>query len=365
MRLPTELLLLTLSILPTASTAPAGYQPQQPPSLHRRSASFLSLRGLTNLESDYSNAESFSHPTKFFHESTFSAHYDGRFASAELPHTTRQFHLRLLLKAYMETMERIHVRTWLMHGCLLGWWWNGHIMPWDTDIDVMVDERGMAELGEWWNMSVHHFRAEDFEPHNSPRIARAADLAIDNRHVDRRMLHEELERHGKKYLLEVNPAFINTSTKDKENVIDARWIDTATGLFIDITTVHVQPQARQYSYKTNSYQIVQQSDPDAIELYTKDQHAYTSGQIFPLRQSTIEGINVNIPYDYEGLLLDEYGSESILETWYRGWKFDEVAHEWVETEEAAEIEKQEKAKDSKERYLDRVGEKAKKKQRVE
>ena len=42
---------------------------------------------------------------------------------------------------------------------------------------------------------------------------------------------------GRTYLMEVNPHYVNGSTSDWLNVIDARWIDTTTGLFIDISTV--------------------------------------------------------------------------------------------------------------------------------
>lgn len=37
-------------------------------------------------------------------------------------------------------------------------------------------------------------------------------------------------------MLEINPHYINPAQTDKLNVIDARWIDTENGLFIDITT---------------------------------------------------------------------------------------------------------------------------------
>jgi len=39
------------------------------------------------------------------------------------------------------------------------------------------------------------------------------------------------------YMLEVNPGYSNSSYSDVMNVIDARWIDYETGLFIDITAV--------------------------------------------------------------------------------------------------------------------------------
>ena len=43
------------------------------------------------------------------------------------------------------------------------------------------------------------------------------------------------------YLLEVNPKYTDDSYEDYLNVIDARWIDTETGLFIDITAVRPKP----------------------------------------------------------------------------------------------------------------------------
>jgi hypothetical protein len=55
---------------------------------------------------------------------------------------------------------RARVRTWVMHGCLLGWFWNGGMLPWDGDVDVMVGEVGMRELAGWWNMTVHAFSAD-------------------------------------------------------------------------------------------------------------------------------------------------------------------------------------------------------------
>jgi hypothetical protein len=39
-------------------------------------------------------------------------------------------------------------------------------------------------------------------------------------------------------LLYINPNFLERSrTKDPDNIIDARWIDMATGLFVDIIAV--------------------------------------------------------------------------------------------------------------------------------
>ena len=51
---------------------------------------------------------------------------------------------------------------------------------------------------------------------------------------------------GRDYMLEINPGFAATNTQfDKLNMIDARWIDTETGLFIDITTIRPNITARE------------------------------------------------------------------------------------------------------------------------
>jgi hypothetical protein len=39
-------------------------------------------------------------------------------------------------------------------------------------------------------------------------------------------------------MLEINPNYKVRDQSDTLNVIDARWVDTDSGLFIDITTVH-------------------------------------------------------------------------------------------------------------------------------
>ncbi|KAH0543581.1 hypothetical protein FGG08_002142 [Glutinoglossum americanum] len=125
------------------------------------------------------------------------------------------------------------VEVWIMHGTLLGWWWNAklgaQILPWDSDTDVQVTESTMHYLANYYNMSVHHY----VDPDSS-------------------------EETG--YLLEINPNYFNRSRSDLHNVIDARWVDTRTGLFVDITVV-----TRNYSHPTKGM------------LSCKDGHDYLVG----------------------------------------------------------------------------------------
>lgn len=78
-------------------------------------------------------------------------------------------------------------------------------MPWDSDIDVQMTNTTVHMLASYYNMTVHTFYIGDDEKRD--------------------------------YMLEVNPKYRDPSYGDFLNVIDARWIDIETGLFIDITAV--------------------------------------------------------------------------------------------------------------------------------
>lgn len=50
-----------------------------------------------------------------------------RFADRELSYEERQAHLTALMQSYLSTMADIGAETGIMHGTLLGWWWNGKV----------------------------------------------------------------------------------------------------------------------------------------------------------------------------------------------------------------------------------------------
>ncbi|KMU74179.1 hypothetical protein CISG_10277 [Coccidioides immitis RMSCC 3703] len=243
-------------------------------------ADFMSVR--TSMNTDYSGKKG-DPAEKYFHESTFHYHYDGRFASQPLEDSLRVPHLTAMVKSYLSTMSDIGAETWIMHGTLLGWWWNQKIMPWDTDIDVQVSETTMYFLAQYYNMTEHHF--------NVPGTSA-----------------------GRKFLLEINPNFVIRSPEDTLNVIDARWIDTSSGLFIDITCVRKDYDARKKGQKG--------------ALMTKDRHKYNEQDIFPLRDSYFEGVTAKIPYAYTTLLEREYGKDCLTKTFYNKHQFNETSKLW-------------------------------------
>ena len=116
-------------------------------------------------------------------------------------------------------------------------------------------------------------------------------------------------------MLEINPNYVNGSITDRLNMIDARWIDTDNGLFIDITTLRrdVEMEAKGFPGR----------------MMCKDRHHYLAEDVFPLRESVFEGVPVRIPFAYSELLIEEYGPQCLASTTYQGYRFDEGVREWL------------------------------------
>lgn len=222
---------------------------------------------------------------KYFHESTFSGHYDGRFTDQALEREEQNAHLSALITTYLVFMNELNVETWIMHGTLLAWWWNQKIFPWDDDLDVQVSEPGIHFLAENYNMTEHSF--------DIPGIGE------------------------RKYMLDINPHYIVRTTLDKQNVIDGRWIDTSSGLFIDITAVRADESRRAHG--------------DNGALLCKDSHRYYENDIFPLRRTVFEGVPAKVPYAYTKLLAEEYGRKSMTNAQFNGYTFSEELQRWVQT----------------------------------
>ncbi|TFB06760.1 Protein MNN4 [Trichoderma ghanense] len=228
---------------------------------------------------------------KYFHENRYDVHYDDRYSRILLEDPKQREAIKVLVQTYLATFRDLGVQTWLMHGTLLGWWWGKKVMPWDYDADVQVTEADMYFLAAYHNMTTYYYKYGDMEK-------------------------------GRFFQLEVNPYFVHREQDDKSNVIDARWIDMQNGLYIDIT-------AARYA--------LDHPEGEGV-LYDKFGHEYRDTYVFPLRDTTFEGVPCKIPYRYEDMLQAEYGRSSLTNTEYHGHRFDNEAREWVPIKKKLEEE---------------------------
>lgn len=214
--------------------------------------------------------------TKYFFEAggdEHLSHYDRRYFKEKVPYEAHRLALELLTKSYLEVFDRIEAETWIAHGTLLGWWWNGRIMPWDYDLDVQMSTATLRYLGEKWNRTEH-----DWSYTGPDGIT-----------------------HNKTYFLDVNPHHVDIDRGDGQNIIDARWIDTDNGAYVDITGLAERDAA---------------NHPGIWSC--KNYHKYKTTDLYPMRVTEFEGVKALIPYNFERILITEYGTKSLVTTEWAG-----------------------------------------------
>ncbi|KAH8899696.1 hypothetical protein GQ53DRAFT_816801 [Thozetella sp. PMI_491] len=212
-------------------------------------------------------------------------HYDSRYFRGRVPYAEHRPALRHLIRSYLTVFRDLGVETWLAHGTLLGWWWNGRIMPWDTDLDVQVSSETLFYLAENFNRTMHEYRYMD-----------------------------ELtgETATKTYMLDINPHHAELDRMSGQNVIDARWIDTSNGMYIDITGLAERnPQSQPGVWSCKNY------------------HRYNTRELYPMRETEFEGVTATVPFNFESVLTGEYGSKSLVMTVWEGHQWDPSIKEWV------------------------------------
>ena len=140
----------------------------------------------------------------------------------------------------------------------------------DWDVDVQISDDTLDYLAKHMNGTTHDYLSEDGSFQRS-------------------------------YFLDVNPWFWERDRGDGMNVIDARWIDVQNGLFIDITALT-------------------ETHPDNTPgvLSCKNYHRYWTEDLYPMRESEIEGVIVKIPFAYDRILTDEYETSALFVTEYEG-----------------------------------------------
>ncbi|KAF9882825.1 hypothetical protein FE257_005114 [Aspergillus nanangensis] len=220
---------------------------------------------------------------KYFHEpgrDDTLGHYDTRFFTTPVPDAERSRTLTDMIRAYLDFFNENGLETWIAHGTLLGWWWNGKIMPWDWDIDTQVPDTTLLHLADHYNQTIVRYTPKASDEQSS-------------------------------YLLDINPWARQRERGMGLNIIDARWIDMRTGLYIDITGLS-------------------NLDPEQPDMWgCKNNHKYEMTDIYPLRKTTFEGVAAKVPFHYDSVLVEEYSNKALTSTQFHNHTWNADIEEWV------------------------------------
>lgn len=186
-----------------------------------------------------------------------NAHYDLKYGKI-VDNLTLIEILKYLLEELCKICNKRDIKIIIMHGSLIGWYFNKSILPYDNDIDVCILQEDILKF-----------------------------IKCDGIETD-------------DYIIKINPNFINRNPNDRDNVIDARIISKKCGLFIDITFLT--------NIEYNNY------------YNCKSPHYYMKDNILPLKKDYFENCNIYIPNKYKFCLFQEYGKK-VLYPKYKNWIF--------------------------------------------
>lgn len=232
------------------------------------------------------------------------AHYDWRFFNGLVKTADKQqIILFNLLKAWLSFTNTYQINTWIAHGSLLSWYWNGLSFPWDIDIDVQMPIADLHKLSHEFNQSI------------------IVDLASGQKNGG--------VRTGR-YFIDCGTYISQRERRNGFNNIDARFIDLDTGTYIDITALSTSDTwcPLRYDNDVTNPPIEQPPSPTILtgnniirnrkaKLYNcKNNHFALFQEVSPLRFTMIEGLPTYIVHDYEEVLRAEYNDKGLYKKGY-------------------------------------------------
>lgn len=241
-------------------------------------------------------------------------HYDWRFFLGALNYdrvgwTAQELVVRTniildrLFRNWSRFAEEKGIVSWIMHGPLLSWYWDGLMFPFDVDIDIQMP---VAELA---------------------RLARDHNQTL--------VVEDPLEGYGK-YLIDIGTYMHNRDILTTGNHIDGRFVDVDLGIYIDITAVAKSKANPPGEYENNDLaKISKPNDNEDVEVYNdRRKHFYTRDQLLPLRYLMMGGVPTFIPHTITDRLIFEY-LLGLLAYEFQDWYFVLRLNLWLRKEQVA------------------------------
>mmetsp|Transcript_5678 Transcript_5678/g.6749 ORF Transcript_5678/g.6749 Transcript_5678/m.6749 type:complete len:811 (-) Transcript_5678:9581-12013(-) len=243
-------------------------------------------------------------------------HYDWRFFNGALNYKRNGWSqseliirtniiLDRLLRNWNRFAEEKGIVTWIMHGPLLSWYWDGLMFPFDVDIDIQMPMMELARLAKDYNQTL--------------------------------VLEDPNEGYGK-YLIDVGTYIHNRGISKQSNHIDARFVDVDSGIYIDITGLSKSAANTPEEYVNNDLVSIDKGfHDDQVEIYNdRRKHFYKLEQLSPLKYSMMGGVPVYIPLTITDRLIFEY-AKGLSSYEFNDWYFVHKINLWLRKEQIAAV----------------------------
>ncbi|KAG2733666.1 hypothetical protein G9P44_003191 [Scheffersomyces stipitis] len=262
-------------------------------------------------------------PPKYFHEAkifqsernfAIGAHYDWRFFNGVVNNKPKhQPALHQLIQAWFRFTNSQDITTWIAHGTLLSWYWDGMSFPWDNDSDVQMPIDQLHKLSRNFNQT----------------------LIID---IGNDPVTQEI-RYGR-YFIDCGSFLSSRERGNSNNFIDARFIDVDTGLYVDITGLAVSRTpspgrydgflTRELARTPGNSDVSEFMRNDFLQVYNcRNNHFSRLADLSPLKLSMHEGEYAYLPNQVELALSTEYGEKSIKLQSFNIYTFIPRIRNWI------------------------------------
>lgn len=247
--------------------------------------------------------------TRYFKEATLRLnngnhdngwHYDWRFFNGKLVDTHRTaIIMERLLRNWFKFTTKYDIISWIAHGPLLSWYWNGGIFPFDHDLDIQMPIIHLLKLGEMYNQTI---------------------------------VVEDVHEGFGKYMIEVGTFVHNRLISKRGNHIDARFIDIETGVYIDITGISTSAATPPLQYYQNLQDDIDEGavlQKEKITYNDRRVHFYHHDHISPIKLSMLNGVPCYIPNAIIKRLKYEYPRGALTKMEYDNWYFVPRIQNWI------------------------------------
>lgn len=191
------------------------------------------------------------HLAKYFNEASsvsdyvhLGHHFDARFFRGGVEHTDMRARLDALVRAWLNFVHSNGLNSWLSHGTMYGWLYDGLAFPWDGDHDMQMPIVHLNKLAEKFNQT---------------------------------LIVEDPEVGNGRFFLDVTSSITSRIHGNNNNNIDARFIDVDSGLYVDITGLSVSsdgankrfdPLIKNFTTQNNISSLTHFKDPNLVEGIT-------------------------------------------------------------------------------------------------
>lgn len=248
--------------------------------------------------------------TRYFKEATLHMnfdnsdsgwHYDWRFFNGRLGDNVDRTSIIMerLLRNWFKFSEKHGIISWIAHGPLLSWYWNGGTFPFDNDLDIQMPIQHLLKLGELYNQTL--------------------------------VVEDPREGTGK-FLIEVGTFVHNRQISKRGNHIDARFIDIDTGVYIDITGLSTSGAAPSSNYYQNVNDDVDEGpvlEKGAAVFNDRRVHFYNLHHLSPLKLTMLNGVPCYVPNSIIQRLKFEYPNRALTKVEYKEWYFINKLQSWI------------------------------------